>query len=297
MLSLKPQNKIEFTTVKTFTRGHSTCLVRLVETEEGTFVLKSAEKDNTRGRYELENNLAGSEEIEQMGIATIIPARYEFFQTDDAYHLIMSYLGEDLETMVNKSQRPEREFHQVLLNLAYVYNRTHRSGYDSAAEARQYIEKMIALTEKNHMLANEGRADSRFVDMLEQFRIPEMAASTFACHDLTPEDLFLCDGQLKYPDPKAGLRGVPIVDIACFAGVCRDSYNMKGAKTAYDRMKEFALDLSTGFGMTRVQAESLFYLGRALQASLSARFAKYDDKRHEHNEKAKNYITKANELG
>lgn len=95
----------------------------------------------------------------------------------------------------------------------------------------------------------------------------------FSTFDFTPEDVFVAASTLKYVDPKPGQLGVPILDLACFAGVARDAHKLPGAEAGYDTLRAFALlEVADLLDIKRDQGELLFGLGRALQLGLSGFF-------------------------
>ena len=85
--------------------------------------------------------------------------------------------------------------------------------------------------------------------------------------------MFVHGEKIRYADPRPGLVGVPIIDLACFAGVSLCAYALPGAEEGYAILKamacEFVADL---LHLPRNQAERLFAFGRALQSAHSARF-------------------------
>jgi hypothetical protein len=141
-------------------------------------------------------------------------------------------------------------------------------------------------------LLPKGLVDKQDVDLVSHIRTPVINASAFACWDLTPEDLFIVNGVLKYPDPKASLRGIPIIDLACFGGVCRDSYKLKGSTEAYKTIEAFATgEVAHMFDVNTTDARKLFSLGRALQSALTSRFAIDLEKARASASNSKAYLT------
>lgn len=67
--------------------------------------------------------------------------------------------------------------------------------------------------------------------------------------------------------------GIPIIDMACFSGVCKDAYELPGARAGYNILHRFAASaVSDIISFDHTKAEKLFVFGQALQCALSARF-------------------------
>lgn len=289
----------EITMIHRFDRGHSGCEVQLVEIKGEKRVLKKAKITNPRAVLEIRNNLKGLERMQKEGISFLLPDKLGFAEEENEVMLLMSYLGNDLESEINHSEDPLDLYLAVLSNLLKAYSLTLQQSTYAREESSTYIEMIKAQLMKNYSehLIPRGLVLESSIRLVEDLKLPEVGISSFACWDLTPEDLFLVDGILKYPDPKADLRGIPIIDLACFAGVCMDSYMMKSSKDAYEKIKQFATsDVAHLFGLTEQEANIFFNLGRSLQSSLTSRFATDIKKAKENALKSNQYLQRTLEL-
>jgi len=78
---------------------------------------------------------------------------------------------------------------------------------------------------------------------------------------------------LRYADPLPNLLGIPVIDLACFAGVARDAYHLPGSRLGYMVLRKLALwEVPKIIGLGSEECARLFFFGRALQCSLSSRF-------------------------
>ena len=278
-----------------FNRGHSGCEVLLVSLDGDIAVIKRAKKNNPRAVLEINNNLLGSRNMQIEGLSYLLPEKFKFYQDSMHYGIYMSFLGKDIESKINESDNPESIYSLLLNNLRKIYSQTIYESREAMKESSVYVDSIRGLCIKNYQeyLLPKGLVDAKDINDILKLRTPVIDRSSFACWDLTPEDLFLVDGVLKYPDPKAVLRGVPIIDLACFAGVCKDSYKTKGSIEAYQTIETFAVEeIAPLLNINKSDAKNLFYLGRILQSSLSSRFAKDVDKARTNASISKNYLTK-----
>lgn len=168
---------------------------------------------------------------------------------------------------------PELMYAKLVHNMESIYGKTiqvDESSYNFIARIQELL--------RNNYLGHILPAKLIDPDMI----IPHLAfdidvfntsKSCFAVFDFTPEDVYLTEDAIRYPDPKADVRGNPIIDLACFAGVSRDIYELPGSKEGYDYLEDLAIyDISNKLGLTQLTARELFNLGRSLQYSLSSRF-------------------------
>ena len=98
----------------------------------------------------------------------------------------------------------------------------------------------------------------------------------FSNWDFTPDDVYLTSSGIKYSDPHEQVTGIPIIDLACFAGVAV-AHGLPGSDAAYGRIESFAMHRVAGIlEIDEETARKLFLLGRILQCFLSARFRSKD---------------------
>jgi hypothetical protein len=189
----------------------------------------------------------------------------------DRKYIIMSYLGEDFAQQSMRSERSLLLYSILPVLLGPIYRRTKKKD----EESKKFLERMKHRLEKNYReyLIPSGATSEKSLELLYDIEKHAPEFSCFAVFDFTPEDVYLIGDKIKYPDPKQEIRGVPIIDIACFAGLAKDVYHLPSSNEGYAILKKFALnEIPEILEMSRKDAKIIFYYGRALQFSLSSRF-------------------------
>jgi len=121
-------------------------------------------------------------------------------------------------------------------------------------------------------LDKERNLASRLMKLRFSIRTEGLKFCCFSSWDFVPENICLTALGLKYIDPRKDIIGIPIVDLACFAGLIR-LYDLPEATKGYQMFKEFALTrIPSILDIPEGLPPKIFFLGRVLQCFLSARF-------------------------
>jgi hypothetical protein len=184
----------------------------------------------------------------------------------------MDYLGDNFLEANKKSNNPKKDYKTLCDILSKIYKKS-REHNDSLEFIKEMKDRMIRYY--RDYLIPAGHIKEKDLSFIKQYEIKTLNSeySCFAVFDFTPEDVYILDNKLKYPDPKHSLIGNPIIDLACFAGLARDVYVMKKSDYGYELLKDFALgEVSELLKIDKIKASKIFNFGRALQCSLSSRF-------------------------
>jgi len=105
--------------------------------------------------------------------------------------------------------------------------------------------------------------------------------ATFSSWDFTPENVYLTKSGTRYVDPHTEVIGMPIIDLACFAGTARDAHNLPDSAWGYTLLKSFALiEVANLMQITAAEAEKIFRIGRILQCIMSSIVRVNTDEQH-----------------
>lgn len=261
-----------FTFLKFFTTGHSGNQVVLAEnTKHDRYVVKIPQDEISQ--TEVITNLQGYKKIEQNGISDILPEVRRTGRVRQFTYLVTNFLGDDFATRAHYESVPELMYTKLAHNMEPIYGKT----IQVDGSSHNFIVRIQELLRKNYLthilrakLIDPNTILPHLAFDIDAFNTPK---SCFAVFDFTPEDVYLTENTIKYPDPKADIRGNPIIDLACFAGISRDVYALPGSSHGYGYLEDLAIyDVSDKLGLTQSTARRLFSLGRSLQYSLSARF-------------------------
>ncbi len=263
--------KYDLTTTGRFNNGNSGALVlKCLSNEHGPVVLKVSQDE--RSKEEIRANKSGYEKIRCERLETILPDLLIVNSQGERDYILMSDLGDNFMDAVKKSKNPVAEYEKLCKAMGTIYLRTRKE--DDRSESSVELALQILRDKYSNSLIPHGIISphaAQSIDNLAVLRVPPRA-STFACFDFTPEDIFLLNGGLKYPDPKHQIRGLPIIDLACFAGVSLDSYELPGSQVGYQIIEDFACGtVAELFSLSESEAKRYFYLGRALQLAISSK--------------------------
>jgi len=223
------------------------------------------------GKREISLNKGGYEELRSIGAESLLPTILRYFEFDAIPVIVMSNCGLDFWHATKEARDPDMLYRHLVRHAYKVYKGTRRhttKSFGVASNLKRLLLKVYGERLAGHVTADLAERlhawDVRGIPLLE------VCFSTF---DFTPEDVFVTANTLKYVDPKPGQLGVPILDLACFAGVARDAHKLPGAEAGYDTIRAFALlEVADLLDISKGQAELLFGLGRALQSGLSGYF-------------------------
>lgn len=262
-------HSLKFKPEKQF-HGNSGAIVLLCESQEiGNVIIKIA--TNERSVEEIKANIKGYEKIKKEGLEKILPDTL-FYSLEGKGNIIMSYLGDNFELMIKKSKDPIKQYYILCSLMENIYRSTVKN--DKNSEKFLSLLENDLLTRYKKYLIPVGFLSKNIEKEVKNVNITSMAPekSCFACFDFTPEDVFINQGQFKFPDPKSQIRGVPIIDLACFSGVAKDVYFLPGSEEGYRIIKQFALTtVSKILDLSYSSAEKIFNYERALQLAISAK--------------------------
>jgi len=254
-----------------FSSGNSGALVYKVRMAGKDAVLKIASEG--KGLNEIRENLAGYEKIREARLGEILPENVRVYENGGSTAIVMEYLGDSFYDRALKENAPINLYKGLADAFGQLCERTVRKDRES--------ERMLKEAKKNihskyeEFLLREGYVNRRDIELLDSVDTDALSPdySSFGCYDFTPEDVFLANGRLKYPDPKQEVRGCPLISLAAFAGVSRDSYGLPGSEEGYRVLENLAVEtLPHLLHIEPPKARKLFAFGRAMQLAISAKY-------------------------
>lgn len=231
---------------------------------------------NRLEQEEIEKNILGYQEMNLIGAKKIMPQLIQYMTILDLPLIIMEDCGLDFWHATQQRQEPEMLYVKLAQELSLLYYSTKNEPAKAIVALESIIERIARQYDK-YLFPNfsHNKPDEILLYNLREKDIKEYSPrySCFSSFDFTPEDVFLSPSGLRYVDPLPNLLGIPIIDLACFAGVARDAYNLPGSKYGYKILKKLALEkVPEIIGLNIEKSNQLFFLGRALQCALSSRF-------------------------
>lgn len=261
------------TTVRKLSLGNvCDSVYMVVDTDNRQLVLKMGTESDAI--TEIRMNKSGYDNMDKCGLEFFRPEIVAYEDKMDYAMLLMEYCGEDFFTHVKKVDNPLSQYVQLTSAMEDVYHKSLQRGHKGKEMVIAVINKAKEQYENHvYMHLDPGRSEAEKIDKIDHcIDTGILKYYCFSNWDFTPEDAYLTSDGVKYSDPHEDILGIPIVDMACFAGVAR-AYNLPGAVDGYKIMKEFATNkISFMIGVDRHLALKLFFLGRLLQCLLSSRF-------------------------
>lgn len=224
-------------------------------------------------KREIEFNRQGYEKMREIGASNLIPSPLEFISIGEVSLIVMQDCGLDFWHAVHEANDPARLYRRLTEELTAVYRQTLHSSDEAVAVLNSLKQRLIEQY-LNYLFPVFGQRK----DLLRSLEAASMDSYRpgyicFSSFDFTPEDVFLTQEGLKFADPLPDVVGIPVIDMACFSGVCRDAYELLGAREGYNILHRFAVSIVPDIiSLDRAKAKKLFAFGRALQCVLSARF-------------------------
>lgn len=223
---------------------------------------------------EVRMNKKGYENMDRCNLTFFRPEIVAYEDESTYAMMLMEYCGEDFFTQVKKVDDPVSQYSKLISGMEDVYRKSLQKGRKGKKMIIAVINKAKEQYENYiYMHLDPSRSEAEKIDRIDYcIDISILKYYCFSNWDFTPEDVYLTPDGVRYSDPHEDILGIPIVDMACFAGVAM-AYNLPGAVDGYKIMKEFAINkISFMIGVDKRSASKLFSLGRLLQCLLSARF-------------------------
>lgn len=254
--------------------GHKNALVFRARRGRDRLVIKIGL--NPTAAKEIEENMLGYHEMFKLGIGGIAPPNLVMRRISSYPIIIMTDLGSTFNNAILKHSNPLGLFQILMRELQRIYEKTVTRGR-RRGRSYHFLEEMVKCLRRQYFvhLLPAKLVTEKELELLEKLRIGdwEVGISCFGVWDFTPEDVFIKGEKLYYIDPPRRILGIPIIDIACFAGVAKDVYNLPSSDNGYKLLHSFAIsNVANLLGLSETQAEKIFILGRSIQCSLSARF-------------------------
>src|SRR3989338_5462483 len=213
-------------------------------------------------------------EMERIGASILMPNPLHIFEINEIPIIVMQDCGLDFWHAVKIDNDPLTLYQSLISGLGQVYSITKRDGREDSINSLNSVRDRLINQYQKYLFPVFGNR-SGMIDALKKidFRVIASESVCFASFDFTPEDVFITSSGIKYVDPLPGLIGVPIIDMACFAGVARDAYELPGSVKGYEIIQNFAIEkIPEIIRLNKDVAKSIFFLGRSLQCALSSRF-------------------------
>lgn len=260
--------------IKWFKAGNicdAVCKVK--NTEENIYVLKIGSEQ--RSIAEIVKNSIGYTKMKENNLDWFIPKILALKIHGKYAYILMEYCGDDFLKQSKTVAAPTELYLQLIKELEKLYNLSLKEGPEGKIAVLSVIDKVTEQYEVHipKRLDKKRHWPEKLKRMRKNFETENLNFYCFSHWDFTPEDVYLTPLGLKYSDPHENIFGIPIIDLACFAGVARDAYELPGSEEGYQLLKGFSLQtISEMLHLHKDTAQRLFYLGRVLQCLLSVRF-------------------------
>lgn len=226
--------------------------------------------DTEKGAKEVLDNVAGYEEIVNLGIEWLIPEYRELITVEETPVIIMSDCGEVFLEASKTHPEPVQLYEQLAQRTDRLYWNTFRG----TNKPYEFAETCKRLLQKSYVELQSDRCSPDVAKCINAWKVSSLRTDfcSFSTFDFTPEDVFVNEKGLKYADPKAGQLGVPIIDMACFAGTAL-AHQLPESEAGHDLLRSCATsELASMFDYSRDQAEMCYEIGRAIQLGFSSHF-------------------------
>jgi hypothetical protein len=268
--------------LRTFDQGHVSKGVALVRSLYGNAnslsVIKTA--DGARTLRELRENYIGYHHLQQMGVGDFVPPIIDVYLSEirNLGYIWMEFAGDNFYDTVFASDNPFENYQLLIREVQKIYGRTlQHDQYNQVTAQMQFISNKIAHVERKYLQVFHDENMTHLLCQAELFVETVIRSSRLICFShwtFTPEDVYVRNDRILCSDLGKLILGLPIIDLACFAGVARDEYRLPYAESGYELIFNFATHgLAEMLGIKSEISIKIFYLARVLQSFLSARFA------------------------
>lgn len=250
--------------------GNSTAELYRITSNGTSKILKIGR--TARAKAEIKENVEGYRTIKKEGLEQILPEEITIGSMKCVDFILMSDLGSSFMDDIKKTNNPQELYSNLICAIQKIYAQSLKADN----QGKEFLQMISHQAEQKYreFLIPAGISNYETLDAFMNFNLERLISdkTCFAVFDFTPEDIFLVNGQIKYPDAAQTIRGIPIIDLACFAGTSRDVYNLPGSIRGYQALHVYATDyLSLILDINKENAEKLFAYGRALQMAISAK--------------------------
>ena len=226
------------------------------------------------GVEEIRKNCAGYAAIRELGLGRLIPEISSWSVGEREAFILMEHCGNDFVTESRRLSDPEAMYRQLVDLLRDVYQYSiamrRRGGGRTVLVAKQRIATLYS-QQLGPVLDRQGH-HAPLIERVQKVAIEAGPLSCFASWEFAPRNVFLSDGRLKFADPNWVVTGLPIIELAMFAGMARDNMHLPGSDLGYQVIEDFAVcELSELLRIEHRDAQKTFWIGRALQCLLGAR--------------------------
>lgn len=263
--------RYQLKTLATFTTGHKCQTVYKVQRGEDVFVLKVGLTDEAVG--EIHKNLRGYELLREQKLDFFIPVIHEAENDRESSFILMEYCGDSFSQITRKGSMPEKVYEKLTEGLITVYSLSKTISLQSSNTPDEVHKVIMGQYQKylQPVFDQEMKIFQKLSEVLAEIDLGE-CRNCFASWDFTPQNVFIPNGSVKYVDPNDRVIGIPIIDLACFAGVIHDVEDLPGKEKGYEILQKCSEDAAKVLAIPDQKAWKLFCLGRVLQSFLSARF-------------------------
>jgi hypothetical protein len=241
------------------TRGDEECVLKVGLTEESV--------------AEIQKNIRGYELLRNQGLNFFIPKVYASGIENDSIFILMEYCGDCFSGKIQQENSPEKLYEKLINDLLFVYSSTKTAVHKQSISLEQ-VQKVIVDQYKRYLSSPFDPGEvilPQLASVLDMIKLGN-CFDCFASWDFTPQNVFIPNGQVKYVDPNDQVVGIPIIDLACFAGVIHDVELLPAKEIGYELLQNSVLSVATILEIPENKAMQIFYLGRVLQSFLSSRF-------------------------
>lgn len=245
-------------------------------------------------------NDIGYQKLRNLGLEWFIPRVLATEISGQFGMMLMEDCGEGFLSQTRQSAEPLKLYTCLLDGLEKAYIASRRK----ADDGKRMVESIIALVIKQYeeyiymKLDRERVLAGRLAMLKSSIDISDLEFCCFASWDFVPENVFVTHKGVKYIDPHEDVTGIPIIDMACFAGLIK-LYNLPEADKGYKMFQEFALGAIPSILHIREElARKLFFLGKILQCFMSTRFrlASHPDQARRTFSEGKEYLERIVEI-
>lgn len=269
-------------------------IYRVVDKFGSTLVLKVGL--TKKAIAEILMNNTGYQKLRNLGLGWFIPRVVSTEISEQFGMMLMEDCGESFLSQARQSTEHLKLYACLLDGLEKVYIASRHKANDGG----RMVESIIALVVKQYEeyiymhLDRERALVSRLARLKSSIDVSCLDFCCFASWDFVPENVFVTPTGLKYIDPHEDVTGIPIIDMACFAGLIK-LYNLPEADKGYEMFQEFALvKIPSILHIREELARKLFFIGKTLQCFLSTRFrlASHPDQAQQAFSEGKEYLEK-----